>query len=115
MTHDLRNKAQLLGTLAGLGVKEYWAWCPIDTMRSSEMIGIEQHGSADFVTRHDDGSGSGGNCERSANPVDYAGGEKPPPKIIFRLATRSASDREGKSCPIVSSISLTFHPKLTNE
>jgi hypothetical protein len=48
MTHNLWNDARLLKTLAGLGVKEYRAWCPIDTVRPSEMIGTEQHGRADL-------------------------------------------------------------------
>ena len=47
MTHDLWNGVRPLETLAGLGVKEYRAWCPIDAMRPSEMIGTEQHGCAD--------------------------------------------------------------------
>jgi hypothetical protein len=46
--YDLGNDVRLLKTLAGLGVKENRAWCPIDTMRPSEMIGTEQHGRADL-------------------------------------------------------------------
>src|ERR1700680_4674571 len=48
MTNNLRNDARLLETLARLGVKEYRTWCPIDTMRPSEMIGTEQHRRTDL-------------------------------------------------------------------
>jgi len=48
MTHNLRNDVRLLKTLAGLGVKENRAWCPIDAMRPSEMIRTEQHGRTDL-------------------------------------------------------------------
>ena len=48
MTHNLRNDVRLLETLAGLGVEEYRAWSPIDTVRPSEMIGTEQHRRTDL-------------------------------------------------------------------
>jgi hypothetical protein len=48
ITHNLRNGIRLLETLAGLGVKEYRAWCPIDTMGPSEMIRTEQYGRANL-------------------------------------------------------------------
>jgi hypothetical protein len=48
MTHNLRNDVRPLETLAGFGVKEYRAWCPIDTMRPSKMIRTEQHGRTDL-------------------------------------------------------------------
>jgi hypothetical protein len=48
MTHNLRNDVRPLETLAKFSVKEYRTWCPIDTMRPSEMIRTEQHGSADL-------------------------------------------------------------------
>ena len=48
MTDNLGNDVRLLETLAGLGVKEYRTWRPIDTMGPSEMIGTEQHGRADL-------------------------------------------------------------------
>ena len=41
IAHNLRNGVRLLETVAGLGVKEYRAWRPIDTMGSSEMVGTE--------------------------------------------------------------------------
>jgi len=43
MTYNLWNDFCLLETLAGLGVEENRAWCPIDAMGPPEMIGTEQH------------------------------------------------------------------------
>jgi hypothetical protein len=71
MTHNLGNDVRSLETRVGLGTKEYRAWCPIDTMRPSEIIGTEQHGRADLgfceavsarrsVIRDDDGVFLGG-------------------------------------------------------
>jgi hypothetical protein len=48
VTNNLRNDVRPLETLAKFNVKEYRTWCPIDTMRPSEMIRTEQHGSADL-------------------------------------------------------------------
>jgi hypothetical protein len=48
ISYDLGNYVRLLKTLARLGVKEYRAWCPIDPMRPSEMIGTEQYRHADL-------------------------------------------------------------------
>ena len=48
MTNNLRNDVRPLEALARFGVKEYRTWCPIDTMRPSEMIGTEQYGYADL-------------------------------------------------------------------
>src|SRR5271155_5470454 len=48
MTHNLWNRVRPLETLAGLGVNEYRAWCPVDALRPSEMIGTEQYGRADL-------------------------------------------------------------------
>ena len=48
MTNNLRNDVRPLETLAKFSVNEYRTWCPIDTMRPSEMIRTEQHGSADL-------------------------------------------------------------------
>ena len=48
MAYNLWNQVRVLEALAGLGVKEYRAGCPVDTMRPSEMIGTEQHGSTDL-------------------------------------------------------------------
>jgi hypothetical protein len=48
MTHDLRNDVRPLETLTRLGMKEYRAWRPINTMRPSKMIGTEQYGHADL-------------------------------------------------------------------
>src|SRR6266446_4220492 len=48
MTNNLGNDVRPLEPLAGLGVKEYRTWCPIDTMRPSEMIGTEQYGRANL-------------------------------------------------------------------
>src|ERR1700730_4437493 len=47
MTNNLRNDVRPLETLAKFSVNEYRTWCPIDTLRPSEMIRTEQHaGSA---------------------------------------------------------------------
>jgi len=35
-------------TLARLGMEENRAWCPINTMRPSEMVGTEQHRRTDL-------------------------------------------------------------------
>jgi hypothetical protein len=51
MPHNLGNGVRPLEPLAGLGVKEYRTWCPIDPMRPSEMIGTEQYGHADLRFR----------------------------------------------------------------
>src|SRR5215472_17231204 len=51
MTNNLRNAVRLLETLAGLGMKEYRAWCPIDTVRPPEMVGTEQDCRADLGFR----------------------------------------------------------------
>ena len=48
MTHDFRNDVRPFEKFAGFGVKEYRTWCPIDTMRPSEMIGTEQHRRTDL-------------------------------------------------------------------
>jgi len=48
MTHNLWNGVRSLETLTRLGVKEYRAWRPVDTVRPSEMIGTEQYGRADL-------------------------------------------------------------------
>src|SRR5271156_5138945 len=48
MTHNLGNRVRPLETLAGLGVKEYRTWRPIDALRPSEMIGTEQYERADL-------------------------------------------------------------------
>src|SRR5205823_3156668 len=44
MTHNLRNEIGALEALARLSVKEYRAWCPVDSVRPAEMIGAEQNG-----------------------------------------------------------------------
>ena len=51
MTNNLRNAVRLLETLAGLGMKEYRTWCPIDTVRPPEMVGTEQDCRADLGFR----------------------------------------------------------------
>ena len=51
MTYNLWNDFCLLETLAGLGVKEYRAWCPIDTVRPPEMVGTEQDCRGDLGFR----------------------------------------------------------------
>jgi hypothetical protein len=48
MTNNPWNGVRPLEALARFVVKEYRTWCPIDTMRSPEMIRTEQHGSADL-------------------------------------------------------------------
>jgi hypothetical protein len=48
ITYNLRNGIRLLETLAGLGVKEYRAWCPVDPMGPSEMIRTQQYRRANL-------------------------------------------------------------------
>jgi hypothetical protein len=48
MTYNLRNDVRPIETLAGFGVEENRARCPIHTMWPSEMVGTEQYGHADL-------------------------------------------------------------------
>ena len=48
MTYNLRYGVHPLETLAGLGMKEYRAWRPVDAVRPAEMIRPEQYGRADL-------------------------------------------------------------------
>jgi len=48
MTYNLRYGVHPLETLAGLGMKEYRAWRPVDAVRPAEMIRTAQYRRADL-------------------------------------------------------------------